>query len=606
MSCSSKEVRSSRLPTADRLLVQGVRRAPLWSSLLVVGAAVGVSAKLLFPAALGDVVNAGLGGVGFAAALARVAAVLAAVVLADFLIRLAGACCGAVATVWLRGWLFRHVLRLGVGGQRRFGAGDVTARLTGDASGAGGVLPALVSGVAAAAMSIGAVVGLWRIDWRLAVTFLVGLPPTMLLVRMFMARASELFVDYRRIQAGIATRLVDALAGMRTIRASGAAAREVNRVLVPLAELGRTGRGLWATQRQVSWQVGLLVPALEIVVLAVAGLGVSAGRITPGGLLAAAGYVQIALGAFDQVDSLVGVVYARAAAARVAQVLAVPAPAIAAVGASRGLRRGGGGLELRGVTVRAGETVVLDRVDLAVPSGVGLAVVGRSGSGKTTLALLAGRLVDPDEGQVLLDGVPLTALAPWELRAAVAYAFERPTLLGGTIAQAIAFGRPGLSRAQIAQAARTAQADGFVRRLPGGYDTPVAAAPLSGGEAQRLGLARAIARGGRLLILDDATSSLDTATEAQFEAALAGLLTGRTCVVVAHRAATAAKADLVAWLDGGRVRGLAPHARLWADPDYRAVFAVSPPTTQTQTETRLTGVGRGAMGGRVGSASGRE
>jgi ATP-binding cassette, subfamily B, bacterial len=575
-------VRGSRATTASRLLVRAVQRAPLWSSLLAFAVVVGATTRLLFPAALADAVNAGLGGVGFAAALVRVAVMLAAVVLTDLLIRLASACYGTVVTVWLRGWLFGHMLRLGLNGQRRFGAGDMTARLTGDASGAGGALPALLNGVVAVVMSVGAIAGLWRIDWRLAVTFLVGLPPTMVLVRVFMGRASKLFVDYRRIQAGIAARLVDALAGMRTIRASGTAAQEVHRVLAPLAELGATGRALWATQRQVSWQVGLLAPALEIVVLAVAGLGVSAGRITPGGLLAAAGYTQIALAALDQIDSLVGMVYARAAAARVAQVLAVPVPAVATAGARRRLRRGGGGLEFRGVTVRTGGTVVLDRIDLAVPAGVGLAVVGRSGSGKTTLALLAGRLLDPDEGHVLLDGVPLAALAPWELRAAVAYAFERPALLGDTIAEVIAFGRPGLSRAQIEQAAKAAQADEFVRRLPGGYDTPVRAAPLSGGEAQRLGLARAIARGGRLLILDDATSSLDTATEAQFEAALVGLLAGRTCVMVAHRAATAAKADLVAWLDAGRVRGLAPHAQLWADPDYRAVFAANPTAAQVQ------------------------
>ncbi|MGH8902224.1 MAG: ABC transporter ATP-binding protein [Egibacteraceae bacterium] len=593
-----------REPTAGRLLVRAVRRTPFWSGLLVFAAVGGAGARLLFPAALADAVNAILGDGGSGVAFARVTAVLGAVVLTDLLTRLAGACYGTVVTVWLRGWLFGHVLRLGVSGQRRFGTGDVTARMTGDASGAGGVLPALLSGVAAAVMSVGAVVGLWRIDWRLAAVFLVGLPPTVLLMRIFMARASELFVDYRRIQTGIVARLVDALAGMRTIRASGNADREVDRVLVPLAELGVTGRGLWATQRQASWQVGLLVPALEIVVLAMAGLGVVAGRIKPGGLLAAVGYTQIALGAFDQIDSLVGVVYARAAAARVAEVLAMPAPAVAAVRSGRGLRRGGGGLEFRNVTVRAGETMVLDQVNLVVPGGVGLAVVGRSGSGKTTLALLAGRLLDPDEGQVLLDGVPLAALALWELRAAVAYAFERPALVGGTIGEAIAFGRPGLSRSQVEAAARTAQADGFIRRLPSGYDTPVAAAPLSGGEAQRIGLARAIARGGRLLILDDATSSLDTATEAQFETALAGLLVGRTCVVVAHRAATAARADLAAWLDGGRVRRLAPHAQLWADPDYRAVFAANsvsaanPSAAEAEAEAD-----KGEVGSRVGAAS---
>ncbi|MGH3921751.1 MAG: ATP-binding cassette domain-containing protein, partial [Pseudonocardiaceae bacterium] len=124
-------------------------------------------------------------------------------------------------------------------------------------------------------------------------------------------------------------------------------------------------------------------------------------------------------------------------------------------------------------------------------------------------------------------------------------------------------------------AARAAQAEGFIARLPARYDTPIAEAPLSGGEAQRLGLARAIAQGGRVLVLDDATSSLDTATELQVQDALAALRGVRTCVVVAHRAATAARADLVAWLDRGRIRALAPHAVLWDDPEYRATFAAS-------------------------------
>jgi ATP-binding cassette subfamily B protein len=225
------------------------------------------------------------------------------------------------------------------------------------------------------------------------------------------------------------------------------------------------------------------------------------------------------------------------------------------------------------VTVRAGGATLLDRLDLEVPAGACVALVGRSGAGKTTLAWLVGRLGDPDEGEVLLDGVPVAALAPPELRRAVVYAFERPALLGGTVAGAIAYGRPDAAAAEVERAAAAAQADGFVRRLPDGYDTPLRAAPLSGGEAQRLGLARAVAQDGRVLVLDDATSSLDTATEMRLGEALADLLGGRTRLVVAHRTATAARADLVAWLDGGRVRDLAPHADLWRDPEYRAVFA---------------------------------
>ncbi|WFB09810.1 ABC transporter ATP-binding protein/permease [Streptomyces sp. LX-29] len=231
-----------------------------------------------------------------------------------------------------------------------------------------------------------------------------------------------------------------------------------------------------------------------------------------------------------------------------------------------------GTLEMRGVGAMRGGRVVLHDVDLWVPGGSSVAVVGRSGSGKSVLAALAGRLADPDRGRVLLDGVPLPELRHDVLRRAVGYAFERPALLGDTLGDTIALGLDEPPPARVAAAARAACADEFIRLLPGGYATPCAAAPLSGGEAQRLGLARAFAHDGRVLVLDDATSSLDTVTERRVVRALSDPATRRTRLVVAHRAATAARADLVAWLDGGRLRAVAPHAELWRDPSYRAVF----------------------------------
>ncbi|MGH8896421.1 MAG: ABC transporter ATP-binding protein [Egibacteraceae bacterium] len=567
-------------PTANRLLAQAARRAPGWSAVLVLTMVAGTLASLAFPAVLGAAVDVALQRhAELGVALARLGVVLAVELLVQVLGGLAGAFYGATTIAWLRRRLLGHALALGVPGQRRFASGDVMSRITGDAPGSSQVLPTLVDAAMSVVMAGGAVVALGLIDWRLAVAFLLGLPPTIVVVRVFIVQASELFGAYRRLQAAITARLVDALAGIRTIRASGTAGQEVERIVAPLGELASTGRSLWRAQRQMSWQVGLLMPLLEIIVLAVAGFGLAAGRITPGELLAAVGYVAIALSVYNQIDSLVGTVYARATAARVAEVLAErpPTPAAPAVG----LPDGRGALALHGVTVRAGDRLVLDRLDLDVPSGASLAVVGRSGAGKTTLASLIGRLADPDEGAVLLDGVPVAALDPEELGRAVAYAFERPSLLGSSVHDAIAYGRPSASRAEVQRAARAAQADGFVRRLPAGYDTPLAQTPLSGGEAQRLGLARAIAQDSRVLVLDDATSSLDTATEVQVEAALAALLADRTCVVVAHRAATAARADLVAWLDGGRIRALAPHALLWEDPEYRAVFAASPAVLET-------------------------
>jgi len=556
---------------ADRLLIRAARRAPGWTAALVLAIAAGAAVSLLVPAALAAAVDAALRERHLATAVTRLAALLAAGAAADVVAGLAGASYEATTTAWLRHRLLGQGLALGIPGQRRFPPGDLISRLGADAPAAGQVLPDLLQAGAAVAASAGAVAALALIDWRLAAVFLLGLPPALALVRAFMAHASELFVRYQRLQAAIAARLVDALAGMRTIRASGTADREVERVLGPLEELSGTGRALWHTQRRVAWGVALLLPLEETLVLAGAGLGVASGRLSPGELLAAAGYVRLALRLFEQIDVLVEAARARAGAARAAEVLD-ERPARRPTGALP-LAAGQGAVSLRGVTVRAGGTRVLDRLDLEVPAGASVALVGRSGAGKTTLAWLVGRLGDPEEGEVLLDGVPVAALAPRELRRAVVYAFERPVLLGGTIAGAIAYGRPGATGAEVERAARAAQADGFVRRLPDGYETPVRAAPLSGGEAQRLGLARAVAQDGRVLVLDDATSSLDTATEMRVSEALAALLDGRTRLVVAHRTATAARADLVAWLDGGRVRALAPHAALWQDPDYRAVFA---------------------------------
>ncbi|MER6156962.1 ABC transporter ATP-binding protein [Streptomyces sp. NPDC001868] len=233
---------------------------------------------------------------------------------------------------------------------------------------------------------------------------------------------------------------------------------------------------------------------------------------------------------------------------------------------------GQGRLELCSVTVRRGGRALLDGVDLVVPGGSTLAVVGRSGAGKSLLAAVAGRLVDPDEGEVRLDGVPLCELDRRELRRAIVHAFARPALLGDSVEDTIAFGAPRPSPARVREAARAAHADAFVRRLPDGYATPCADAPLSGGEAQRLGLARAFARDSRLLVLDDALSSLDTVTEHRITDALLRPATGGTRLLIAHRATTAARADAVAWLDGGRVRAVGPHAELWRTAGYRELF----------------------------------
>ncbi|KQX67533.1 ABC transporter ATP-binding protein [Streptomyces sp. Root1310] len=481
----------------------------------------------------------------------------------------------ARTTAFLRRRVTGHVLAVGPRATARFGAGDLVARVVGSAAQAGTAPGARAALLAAPAGPVGAVAALALIDPWLAVVFLTGAPVLTLLLRSLARGTSACVADYQRAQGRIADALTEAVAGARTIRAAGTADRDTARILRPLPELSRAGRRMWQVQGRAAAQATAVAPLLHLAVVAVAGLLLTRHRLSAGDVLAASRYAVLATGVGVLVGQLSGLVRSRTAAARLGEVLTEPAPPY---GDRRLPREGPGRLELRGVTARRGDRTVLDGVDLVVPGGTTLALVGRSGTGKSLLAALAGRLADPDGGEVLLDGVPLPALPRAELRAAIAQAFDRPALLGTTIEDTVSLGLA--SPARVREAARTACAEDFVRRLPDGYATPCADAPHSGGEAQRLGLARAFAHGGRLLILDDALSSLDTITERQVTRSVFGSTTSATRLVVAHRASTAARADTVAWLDGGRVRAVGTHEQLWRTAGYRAVFGTDGETEE--------------------------
>ena len=476
----------------------------------------------------------------------------------------------AAATAWLRLRLAGHAFACGLGLQERFPAGDLVSRMIGGAAVAGSAPASGIQAVATVITPAGSIIALALIDPWLAVAFVAGLPVLAIVLRAFVRDASEITVNYQRAQGAITARLLDALAGARTIAAAGTRDQEAARVLVPLADVRLHGQAFWRIQARIAAQGSVIVPLLQVVVLGVAGFELAAHRISPGELLAASQYAVLGAGVGASIGRLGQLAQARAGARRVAEPLAEP---VVAQGTGS-LPPGRGCLELRAVTMRSGGELVLDGVDVCVPGGAVVAVVGRSGAGKSLLAAVAGRLLDPDTGEVILDGVPMASIGRAALRRAVVYAFDRPALFGGTPREAIAFGVSRPSTAQILAAARDAAASEFLQRLPAGLDTPSAQAPMSGGEIQRIGLARTFAHAdqARLLILDDAMSSLDTVTEMRVSQALTSHLSGRTCLIIAHRAATAARADLVAWLDSGKLRALRPHHELWADPGYRSVF----------------------------------
>jgi ATP-binding cassette subfamily B protein len=531
----------------DPLLVEAANHDRRWL-LLVLNAAVATTAGLLLPAALANTVDMALTGRLDSPTVLRLVGLVSVEVVGDAIGVVLAAAITAKVTAWLRHRVAAHLLRLGH--PSPFAAGDAVSRVTGDSAIAGGISVVLIGLAVAALSSIGAVVALALLDWRLAAVFLLSVPLAMLLVRTHLRLTADDVATYQQVSGELSARLLDAVGGLRTIAASGTADQESVRVLRPLPTLAAAGIGMWRTQAKMIWRAGLLLPAVELAVLTAAGFGVVAGRLTIGQLLAALGYVALGMGLVGQLPLLTTLARTRASAGRLVEVLETPERAPFAVG-SPGAP---GAIELRAVSV--GD--VLHDVSLRIPHSTFVAVVGRSGAGKSVLASVLGGLSTPDRGCVMRDG-------------SVGYAFERPALLGATVGESIRYGTD-IGPDRVRSACLAAQVHDVVVRLPHGYDTPLVDTPLSGGEAQRLGLARAIARDPDVLVLDDATASLDTVTESIVDRAIDAALPGRTKVVVTHRAATARRADLVVWLEDGRVRRTGSHEALWLDPCYRAVF----------------------------------
>ncbi len=559
---------------ADRLLLSTGRRGGLWIWSLALAMLVTAGADILLPTALGRALDA-LPGAGHATwALLACAGLIAIMVAGKLIGDIATGAINARCTAWLRMTLVEHLLAVGPAATRRFEPGDLVTRVTRNASEAGQVgVTAVMVGVGLLP-PVGSIVALMVIDPWVGLTALVGLVAMAGLLRVFVRDNTETIRGYLHSQGLIAARLLDALSGARTIAAAGSIECERRRILQPLPGLRGHGVQMWRNQVRVTSQAAVIGPLLQLTVVGVAGFGVVAGRLSVGELYAASRYAVMAAGIGSAVGFLNKLSRAQAGGRRAAEVLTEPVTRYGDAKLPGSSDRGGAGgrLEFRGVRVSAAGETVIDGLNLVVPAGATVAVVGRSGAGKSLLAALAGRLADPEQGQVLLDGVALPELSRAQLRSAVGFAFERPALVGDTIEDVISFGSRIRTEAKLHEAAAMARADTFVERLPEGYRTELAAAPLSGGEMQRLGLARAFARPYRVLILDDATSNLDTVTERQVSAVLANGGRDQTRLIIAHRVATAARTDLVAWLDRGTLRSLRPHSELWRDPDYRSLF----------------------------------
>jgi ATP-binding cassette subfamily B protein len=541
-----------------------VRRSGGWLPLIAVSDLTTTLITLTLPLVLGRTIDALVAGTGSAPWLLASCALIGVVTLCGLLDAYSAAACVARTTAWLRKSVVSHLLAVGPQNSRKFETGDLVSRVSGNTTEAAQAGPGAIRSFTGALPPIGSLVLLAYINLWLAAALVAGLCLVSLILLAFTRRTAQVIGSYQLMQNQMAGRLIESLTGARTIAAAGTVEQEERRVLSLLAKLHEEGRKTWAALSRATSQATLVGPLVLVIVLAVGGLLLTNGRISPGDLFAASQYAALGAGLGSLTGVLSQVARAKAGVRRVGEVLDLPAVRYGEVT----LPDGPGQLTFHEITVRAEESTLLDDVTLSLPGGAAVAVVGESGAGKSVLAAVAARLHEPDEGWVELDGVPLTELSHESLRDAVGCAFERPVLVGNTVGDAIS---PHAATKQVRKMATATHAHEFVSRLPEGYRTALAEAPMSGGERQRLGLARAW-DAERLLVLDDATSSLDMVTEMQISRTLTGDAGKRTRLIVTHRAATAARADLVVWLENGKLRGVGKHEELWREQAYREIF----------------------------------
>jgi ATP-binding cassette subfamily B protein len=331
-------------------------------------------------------------------------------------------------------------------------------------------------------------------------------------------------------------------------------------------------------------------------ILLVGGRQVIHGTLTLGQFTAFYAYLLMLISPMRTLGYMLGAAQrATASGNRIFQILD-RAPHMTAPADAPPLPAGRGHVQLTGVSLRfdGAPSNALSDIDLDVQAGRTVALVGAMGSGKTALVSLLARLYDATEGTVAIDGADVRTVDPTSLRHAIAIAGDDPFLFSATVHDNIAYAQPDATRAQVESAARAAQAHEFIRALPVGYDTRVGerGLTLSGGQRQRLGIARALLADPRILILDDATSSVDASTEQALKTALRGAMAQRTTFVIAHRLSTITLADEIVVLESGRIAARGNHEELLERSElYREIVEKGMPDQVFLTEKEAEAVG---------------
>ena len=482
----------------------------------------------------------------------------------------------------LRTSVFTHLHRQSIAFFTRTRTGEVQSRITNDIGGMESVVTNTATSIASNLTTVVAtVVAMVALSWRLSLISLVVLPPAIYLSRKVAAMRRSITAARQRELADLNVTVEEGLSvsGVQLSKTMGTGASLVHRFtasserLIDL-ELRSELAGRW---RMASMTI--LFAAIPAVIYLAAGLPATRGAMTIGTLVA---FTALQASLFRPLMGLlsvgVSITASLALFARIFEYLDLPVeiddPADP-VGVDPDRIRGD--LRIEDVTFRyaGADRDALSHVDLEIPAGSTLALVGETGSGKSTLAALVARLYDPAAGRVTIDGIDIRDMRLTDLASIVGMVSQETYLLHTTVRENLRYARPDATDAEIEAAARAAQIHDHIVGLPDGYDTVVGSRGhrFSGGEKQRIAIARTLLRNPRVLVLDEATSALDTKTERAVQQAFEALAVGRTTITIAHRLSTVRNADQIAVLDHGRLVESGTHDTLVADRGRYATLA---------------------------------